>query len=60
MTYRIGVIGAGPNASAHAEYFAASTRSQVVAVADPVLERAQELASSVNARARCRLPRFLG
>ena len=51
MTYRIGVIGAGPNASAHAEYFAASSRSQVVAIADPVLEKAQQLAQETGARA---------
>ena len=51
MTHRIGVIGAGPNASTHAEYFASSPRSQIVAIADPVLECAQELASRTGGRA---------
>ncbi len=59
MTHRIGVIGAGPNASTHATYFARSPRSQVVAIADPVIERAQELASVTGARAVADFREFL-
>ncbi|GCE12877.1 Gfo/Idh/MocA family protein [Tengunoibacter tsumagoiensis] len=48
---RIGIIGAGPNAAGHARYFASSERSTVVAIADPDLKRAQELAAEIQSEA---------
>jgi len=47
---RIGIIGAGPNAAGHAHYYHSSFRAKVVAVADPIRERAEALASQVDAR----------
>lgn len=46
---RIGIVGAGPNAAGHAHYFAQSSRSRVVAVADPDQSRAVALAAEVQA-----------
>jgi len=48
---RIGVIGAGPNAAGHVDYYAKTNRAKVIAVADPVAERAQKLAGQCGARA---------
>lgn len=48
---KIGIIGAGGNASGHARYYASSPRSEVVAIADPFAEAAQKLASEVGAEA---------
>ena len=42
---RIGIIGAGPNASGHASYFGKCSRTHVAAVADTDLPRAEALAS---------------
>ncbi len=47
---RIGVIGAGENGTGHAEYFADSPRSRVVAVADPDATRGGALADRCGAR----------
>jgi predicted dehydrogenase len=44
---KIGIIGAGANAGGHARYFSSSPRSEVVFVADPALERAQQLAQEI-------------
>jgi predicted dehydrogenase len=57
---RIGVIGAGPNGAGHAQYFASHERSRVVAIADPDMKRAIELADSVNARAMSDYREMLG
>ncbi len=48
---RIGIIGAGNNGAGHARYYHRSPRSEVVAVADPVAERASALAGECGARA---------
>ncbi len=48
---RIGIIGAGPNAAGHARYFAQSDQAQLVAIADVALDRAQELATELQAGA---------
>lgn len=48
---KIGIIGAGKNASGHAKYYAASPQAEVVAVADPYPEAARKLADEVGARA---------
>lgn len=48
---KIGIIGAGVMAQAHAHYFHTTGRSEVVFVADPVLERAQALADECGAKA---------
>lgn len=47
----LAIVGAGPNAAGHARYYAASGRAAVVAIADPVAERARALAGEVGARA---------
>jgi predicted dehydrogenase len=47
---RIGMIGAGPNATGHAKYYHQSPRTDVVAVADVDTQRAQTLADLVQAR----------
>lgn len=49
--HKIGIIGAGPNASGHARYYAKSDRATVVAIADPAMDRAQALATEVGAKA---------
>lgn len=46
---RIGIIGAGPNAVGHAQYYAHSSRSRVVAIADPDQQRATALARELEA-----------
>ncbi len=56
---RIGIVGAGPNAKAHTEYFAASPRAKVVAIADPATERAVSLASATDARVCKSMVEFL-
>ncbi len=48
---KIGIIGAGKNASGHAKFYAESSRSEVVAVADPFAGAAEKLAGEVGARA---------
>jgi predicted dehydrogenase len=47
---KIGIIGAGTNASGHARYYATCGRSKVVWVMDPLAARAQSLAKEVGAR----------
>ena len=47
---KIGIIGAGPNAEGHARYYAATPRSQVVAIADPDTGRAMSLADQTGGR----------
>ena len=46
---RIGIIGAGPNGAGHADYYSRSPRTGVVAIADPVVARASELAQRCGA-----------
>lgn len=48
---RIGIIGAGPNASGHAHYYGRSERSQLVAIADPDQQRARALAEELHTEA---------
>lgn len=48
---RIGIIGAGPNASGHGKYYSQSSRAKVVAVADPDKARADQLAAETGAKA---------
>jgi predicted dehydrogenase len=48
---RIGIIGAGPNAQGHAQYYHQSPRARVAAIADVALDRAQALAAEVDAKA---------
>jgi predicted dehydrogenase len=48
---RVGIVGAGQVAARHAESYAANPRAAVVAVVDPVLERAETLAASHGATA---------
>lgn len=57
---KLAIVGAGPNASGHARYYATSGRATVVAIADPVAERAQALAQEVGARACADLAQCLG
>jgi predicted dehydrogenase len=56
---RIGIIGAGPNAAGHARYFAQSEQAELIAIADVALDRAQELATELNARAVADYNEFL-
>lgn len=56
---RIGVIGAGPNATDHAQYYHQSPRTQVVAVDDPNMARAQVLAAECGADALADYQEFL-
>lgn len=56
---KLGIIGAGPNASGHARYYAQSPRTQVVAIADPAQDRAQALATEVGAKAVTDLSQFI-
>ena len=51
MPMRVGVIGAGVMGRAHAQALSSIPRAQIVAVADPILERARELASRYTAQA---------
>ena len=48
---KIGIIGAGVMAQGHAHYFHQAQRSEVVFIADPVLERAHALAGECHAKA---------
>jgi len=56
---RVGIIGAGSNATAHGKYFRNQSRAKVVAVADPVFERAGALAELCGARPVCDYADFL-
>jgi predicted dehydrogenase len=60
MTTRIGIIGAGPNASGHGKYFAGCGRAKVVAVADPDRARADVLAKECGAKPVADYQEFLG
>ena len=51
MSIRIGMIGAGGIAHSHAQGLAGAEGGRIVAVADPMVERATELAQSCGARA---------
>lgn len=57
---RLGMIGAGKNASANAAYFAADPRVRVTAVADPLLDRATAIAERHGARATDNYESMLG
>ncbi len=48
---RIGIVGAGQNVTGHAKAFAEKADAQIVAIADPVAEKATALAKAVDARA---------
>lgn len=48
---RIGIIGAGGNGSGHARYYHECPRTEVVAVADPDMDRAGKLAEELGAHA---------
>ncbi|MGI8433732.1 MAG: Gfo/Idh/MocA family protein [Nocardioidaceae bacterium] len=48
---RVGVLGAGLIAGVHARTYAATPGARVVAVADPVIAKAEQLAAQVGARA---------
>ncbi len=48
---RIGIIGAGRMAAGHVDYFSAAPQCQVVAIADPIRERATSLAAHCGAQA---------
>jgi predicted dehydrogenase len=45
----IGVIGAGPNGTGHIEYYSKSPRARLVAVADPMVDRARQVCSGSGA-----------
>ncbi len=51
MSIRIGIIGAGTMATDHANALAGVAGARVVAIADPVVQRAQEVAAAHDARA---------
>jgi predicted dehydrogenase len=51
LSIRIGLIGAGGIAHSHAEGLAGAEGGRIVAVADPMLERATDLAKSCGAQA---------
>src|SRR5947208_11157139 len=51
MPMRVGLIGAGVMGRAHAQALSSVPQAQIVAVADPILERAQELAGPYKAQA---------
>lgn len=58
---RIGIIGAGPNATGHGQYYASHPeRARVVAVADVDAERAKALADLCGAKAVTDWRSFLG
>lgn len=59
MTTRIGIIGAGPNATGHGKYFAQCGRAKVVAVADPDAARGEALAKECGAKAIADFRQFL-
>ncbi len=47
---KIGIIGAGPNATGHAKYYHKSPRTKVAAIADPAFDLAEKLAAECGAR----------
>ena len=51
MLIRVGLIGAGVMGRAHAQALSSVPQAQIVAVADPLLERARELANRYRAQA---------
>lgn len=51
MAIRIGIIGAGTMARDHADALARVDGGQIVAIADPLLERAQQIAAAHHAAA---------
>ena len=51
MLTRVGVIGAGVMGRAHAQALSSIPQAQIVAVADPILERARDLAGRYKAQA---------
>src|SRR3954463_9855503 len=51
MLLRVGVIGAGVMGRAHAQALSGILQAQIVAVADPILERARDLAGRYKAQA---------
>ena len=51
MLTRVGLIGAGVMGHAHAQALSSVPQAQIVAVADPLLERARELANRYRAQA---------
>jgi predicted dehydrogenase len=56
---RVAVIGAGQVAVRHTESYAANPEATVVAVVDPLLERAEALAARVEATAHSSYPELL-
>jgi predicted dehydrogenase len=59
-TLRIGLVGAGQVAVRHAEAYAANPHAEVVAVVDPLLQRAESLASRYGAFAGTSYEDLLG
>jgi predicted dehydrogenase len=57
---RLGIVGAGQNATEHARYFAACPRAKIIAVADPVETACTRLAREVGARAVPQMADLLG
>ncbi|MCW8129034.1 MAG: Gfo/Idh/MocA family oxidoreductase [Planctomycetota bacterium] len=57
---RIGLIGAGPNATGHAKYYKENPRVKIVAVADPNQEAGGKLAQDCGAKAVPDYREFLG
>src|SRR5947207_4321932 len=51
MLIRVGLIGAGVMGRAHAQALSSVPQAQIIAVADPILERAQALAGPYKAQA---------
>jgi predicted dehydrogenase len=47
---RVGIVGAGKNASGHAKTLAANAGAELVAVADPIVKRATSLAEETGSR----------
>jgi predicted dehydrogenase len=56
---RLGLVGAGQNASGHARAFLTQPRANLVAIADPVTARAEALAAETGARACADFQEFL-
>ena len=48
---KVGIVGAGQNAIGHAHYFNLSPRSEIVFIADPLVERAQQLVEEHGGKA---------
>ena len=51
MVLRVGLIGSGVMGGAHAQALSSVAQAQIVAVADPILERARDLAGRYKAQA---------